>query len=294
MKPQKLALIGCGLMGGSFALAARRAGWASHIHGFSASETTRHKALALGVIDQAHESIEKTVEGADLVLLAVPLSATAQCFEAIAQAMPSSALLMDVGSTKSDVVAVAQTTLAGKLSCFVPAHPIAGKEVAGIEHADADLYQNRQVILTPTASSGVLQVALAQEIWRSLGGHVFQMTPAQHDATFAAVSHVPHLLAYALINAIAAQADGAQLLAMGGPGFRDFSRIAASDPVIWRDILMANRHEVLRQTALLRQALEDFETALQQGQPKVLQQLIAKASATRAAWRLSGSSDSDV
>jgi prephenate dehydrogenase len=208
--------------------------------------------------------------------------------------MPSSALLMDVGSTKSDVVAVAQTTLAGKLSCFVPAHPIAGKEVAGIEHADADLYQNRQVILTPTASSGVLQVALAQEIWRSLGGHVFQMTPAQHDATFAAVSHVPHLLAYALINAIAAQADGAQWLAMGGPGFRDFSRIAASDPVIWRDILMANRHEVLRQTALLRQALEDFETALQQGQPKVLQQLIAKASATRAAWRLSGSSDSDV
>ena len=139
MKFEKIALIGCGLMGGSFALAARQAGWAKYIVGYSASVSSRQKALSMGVIDDTADSISQAVQGADLVLLAVPVSATAACFEAIAPALNSNALLMDVGSTKIDIVAAALNTLGDKLQCFVPVHPIAGKEVAGVEHSDADL-----------------------------------------------------------------------------------------------------------------------------------------------------------
>jgi prephenate dehydrogenase len=201
---------------------------------------------------------------------------------------------MDVGSTKADVVAAARATLGERLPCFVPAHPIAGKEVAGVEHADADLYQNRQLVLTPLPSNGLRKIAQAHGVWEAIGSQVITLTPEQHDATFAAVSHLPHLVAFALINAIAQQPKGADYLSMAGPGFRDFSRIAASDPAVWRDILLANRQQVLHQSALMRKALDDLETAMTEGQADSLEQLIAQASHTRAQWRLgSGVADAD-
>ena len=283
---ERLALIGCGLMGGSFALAARQAGLVRTIVGFSASEKTRQRARELRVIDQACASVAEAVHGADLVLLAVPVGAMASSFAAMAPALSAQALLMDVGSTKSDVIAAAQAQLGDKLACFVPAHPIAGKEVAGIEHADARLYQDRRTILTPLSSNSMRHTKQAHDIWSAMGSHVSTMTAADHDQTFAAVSHLPHLLAFAAVHALTTHPQGADYLDMAGPGFRDFSRIAASDPAVWRDILSANRTEVLAQLAHFRASLALFEAAMQSGDTKGLQQLIQQVSEVRSGWAL--------
>ncbi len=283
---QRLALIGCGLMGGSFALALRQADLVQHITGFSASEKTRQRALELKVIDQACNSVAEAVQGADLVLLAVPVGAMQSSFAAMRSALAPQALLMDVGSTKCDVIAAAQAHLGERLSCLVPAHPIAGKEVAGIEHAEATLYQARRTILTPLPQNSIRQIKMASEVWTAIGSHVSHMTPEAHDATFAAVSHLPHLLAFPAVNALTSQAQGAAFLEMAGPGFRDFSRIAASDSAVWRDILSANHTEVLTQLAHFRRALDAFENALKQGDNAALQQLIQQASAVRSGWTL--------
>jgi len=286
MKFQRLALIGCGLMGGSFALALREAGLVQTIVGFSASEKTRQRAVELKVIDQACHSVAEAVQGADLVLLAVPVGAMHSSFAAMRDVLQPNALLMDVGSTKCDVIAAAQATLGERLSCFVPAHPIAGKEVAGIEHAQASLYQDRRTILTPLPKTSIHRMQAAHDVWTAMGSHVSNMTPETHDATFAAVSHLPHMLAFAAVNALSAQPQGASFLDMAGPGFRDFSRIAASDASVWRDILNANHSEVLTQVAHFRAALDQFEIALKSGDTAALQQLIQQASDVRSAWTL--------
>ncbi|MEY4694821.1 MAG: T-protein, partial [Pseudomonadota bacterium] len=215
---QRLALIGCGLMGGSFALALRKAQLVGHIAGFSASEKTRQRALALNVIDQACNSVAEAVAHADLILLAVPVGAMHSSFAALREAMQPHALLMDVGSTKCDVVAAAQATLGERLSCFVPAHPIAGKEVAGIEHAESTLYQDRRTVLTPLPQTNMQRLRAAHDVWAAIGSHVSTMTPEAHDSTFAAVSHLPHLLAFAAVNALVAQPQSNALLEMAGPG----------------------------------------------------------------------------
>ena len=290
---QRLALIGCGLMGGSFALALRQAGLVAHVAGFSASEGTRQKALQLGVIDSACASAAQAVEGADLVLVAVPVRATEDTLRTIDPVLAPHALVMYVGSTKGNVVTAARNALQRSLSNFVPAHPIAGKEVAGIEHAEATLYRDRQLILTPLPENPSARVQLARQVWQALGSRVLELSPEAHDASFAAVSHLPHLTAFALVNAVARQPQGAEHLSMAGPGFRDFSRIAASDPSVWRDILLANRDEVLRQSNLMREALHEFETAMHLGDAERLQALIHEASQTRSRWRLGGA-DSDV
>jgi prephenate dehydrogenase len=283
---QRLALIGCGLMGGSFALALRQAGWVQTIAGFSASEKTRQRAVQRQVIDQACTSVAQAVQGADLVLLAVPVGAMLTSFDAMRDVLSPNALLMDVGSTKCDVIAAAQASLGDRLSCFVPAHPIAGKEVAGIDHAEAGLYQNRRTILTPLPKTSIARLQAAHDVWAAIGSQVSTMTPEAHDATFAAVSHLPHMLAFAAVNALSAQPQGAAYLDMAGPGFKDFSRIAASDAAVWRDILSANSAEVLAQVAHFRAALAQFESALTQGDSAALQQLIQQASLVRSAWTL--------
>ena len=283
---KRLALIGCGLMGGSFALAMRQAGLVQYITGFSASDKTRQRALQLGVIDQACSSVAEAVHEADLVLLAVPVGAMQASFIAMQPSLSANTLLMDVGSTKCDVIAAAQATLGERLRCFVPAHPIAGKEVAGIEHADRTLYQNRRTILTPLPVTGAAQIQTAQEVWQALGSNVTVMTPENHDAAFAAVSHLPHLLAFSAVNALATQTQGENFLQLAGPGFRDFSRIAASDPAVWRDILSANQREVLHQLSHFRVAMEQFENALKAGDARALEQLITQASQVRSSWTL--------
>ena len=277
-------------MGGSFALGLKQAGLVAHVAGYGRSAATLQRALALGAIDSAHPQLADAVRGADLVLLAVPVAATEATLAALASHLSGDALLMDVGSTKSDVVAAArqvfQGALAPRLARFVPAHPIAGKEQAGIEHADANLYRQRPLVLTPLADNPPALVQRATALWQRLGSQVHQMSPEQHDATYAAVSHLPHLLAFAAMHALLAQPQGADYLRLAGPGFRDFSRIAASDPSIWRDILLANRTQVQQQLALLRQSLATFEATLQAGDGPALQALITQASQARAGWQL--------
>lgn len=286
MKFKQLGLVGCGLMGASFALALQQQGLVERVVGFSPSAGTRDKALQRGVIQQAVTSAGEAVQGADLVLLAVPVSQTAACLREIAPHLQTHALLMDVGSTKTDVVAAAQAALGDKLPCFLPAHPIAGKAQAGVDHAEATLYQDRALILTPLPHNTPTQIAQATTLWQALGSRVHQMTPEAHDATFAAVSHVPHLLAFAQVNGLLQQPEGEAFLKLAGPGFRDFSRIAASDPAVWRDILLANAQQVLTQTMHFRLALEQLEAAITQGDAAQLQALVAQASQARQAWQL--------
>ena len=271
-------------MGGSFALALKRAGLVRHVIGFSTSQATRERALDMGVIDAIALSAAQAAQNSDLVLVAVPVAATQSTLAALVGALSPQALLMDVGSTKRDVVQAAALALGEKLPTFVPAHPIAGKEVAGVAHADERLYTGCQVILTPTEQTGKAQLAQAQTLWAALGAQVRTMSALEHDSAFAAVSHLPHMLAFAAMNAVNSQAQAAQFLSLAGPGFRDFTRIAASDPAVWRDILHANRDQLLLQSQHLREALQAFETTLAQGDSAALQALITAASQTRAAW----------
>lgn len=283
---EQLALIGCGLMGGSFALALQRAGLVRRVVGYSRSPASSERACALGVIDQQALSAEQAVTGADIVLIAVPVAATESTLASIRHLVTPAMLLMDVGSTKSDVVQAAHNALGDRIGSFVPAHPITGKEVAGVEHAEADLYQGKHVILTPTASTDPIQLQRAREVWAAVGGKLVHMTPAAHDTTFAAVSHLPHLLAFAMVQGIAQQPDGQAILALGGPGFRDFTRIAAADPCMWRDIFLANKGELLSQLRFHQQALQTLEDCIVAGDGPALERLIADASSTRAHWRM--------
>lgn len=283
---EQLGLIGCGLMGGSFALALKRAGLVAKVTGYSKSAATRARALQLGVIDAAANSPEEAARGSDLVLLAVPVAATEDTLRALRPFITPTMLVMDVGSTKQDVVAAAQRTLGEALPSFVPAHPIAGREVAGVEHALANLYEGSQVILTPLACTRATQLTQARAVWSAIGGRVLILTPQAHDAALAAVSHVPHLLSFAFMNALAGQPAGSDFLALAGPGFRDFSRIAASEPAVWRDILLANQEEILAQSRRFRQELEAFEALIAAGDATAITQEIARASQVRSAWRL--------
>ena len=284
---EQLGLIGCGLMGSSFALALKRAGLVKRVVGYSKSPSTMERARQMGVIDVQAPSALMAVSGADIVLLAIPVSATEAAFKAIRHLVTPSLLLMDVGSTKCDVVDAARRVLLGNVGSFVPCHPIAGKELSGVEHADGDLYKGRQVILTPTEQTFKSQLQKAEDVWKALGCHVLQMSPKAHDAAYAAVSHLPHLLAFAFISAIQGQDEGKDYLSLAGPGFRDFSRIAASDPQMWRDILIANREELLAQSKIFQQALRSFEQLISSGNGDALQTLIKQASETRAHWRVS-------
>lgn len=283
---EQLGLIGCGLMGGSFALALKRAGLVQRVVGYSKSPSTTDRARQLGVIDIEAPSALLAVAGADIVLVAVPVSATEATLRAIKHLVTPQMLVMDVGSTKADVVQAARRALRDQVGSFVPAHPITGREVSGVEHADADLYTGRQVILTPTERTLTVQLKKAQDLWTALGCRVSSMSPESHDCAFAAVSHLPHLLAFSLIHSITNQVQSDAFLSLAGPGFRDFTRIAASDPKVWRDILLANREELLAQSSLFQQALQQLETAMRNNDAQAIEDTLTLASETRAHWRM--------
>ncbi|HCY15013.1 MAG: prephenate dehydrogenase [Curvibacter sp. GWA2_64_110] len=283
---EQLGLIGCGLMGGSFALALKRAGLVKRVVGYSKSPSTTERARQLGVIDVEAPSALLAVSGADIVLIAVPVAATEATFKAIRHLVTPQMLIMDVGSTKRDVIDAARRALRDHIGSFVPAHPIAGKEVAGVEHADPDLYAGKQVILTPIDRTQPVQLQKAVDVWSALGCRVQQMSPEAHDAAFASVSHLPHLLAFALMNSIAGQPQGKDFLSLAGPGFRDFTRIAASDPHVWRDILISNREELLAQSKLFQRHLQALELMIANGNGEALEGLIDQASRTRAGWSM--------
>ncbi len=283
---EQLGLIGCGLMGGSFALALKRAGLVKRVVGYSKSPSTTERARQMGVIDVEAPSALLAVSGADIVLLAVPVAATEATFKAIRHLITDNMLIMDVGSTKRDVVDAARRVLRDHVGTFVPAHPIAGKEVSGVEHADPDLYAGKQVILTPIDRTLVGHLKRANDVWEAMGCKVTQMTPEAHDAAFAAVSHLPHLVAFALMHAIANQPQGKEFLSLAGPGFRDFTRIAAADPKMWRDVLLANRHEIVEQAKVFQRSLHNLLQHIEDSNGEPLEGMIEVASHTRAHWRM--------
>jgi prephenate dehydrogenase len=286
----QLGVIGCGLMGGSFAAAMKRAGLVKRIVGYSKSPSTTERAKKLGIIDVAAESALLAVSGSDIVLIAVPVAATETTFKAIRHLVEPGVLFMDVGSTKRDVVDAARRVLRERVASFVPAHPITGKEASGIQHADADLYRGRQVIITPLPQNPPELVQRATDVWAGVGSQVLRMTAENHDAAFAAVSHLPHLLAFAYFSAVMNQPLGRDFLALAGPGFRDFTRIAASNPEMWRDVLLANREEVLKQSLRFRRALDALEHVMREGNADALEGLIRGAAGARANWTLGGKS----
>jgi prephenate dehydrogenase len=290
----QLGVIGCGLMGGSFALALKRAGLVKRVIGYSKSPSTTELAKRLGVIDDSAESALLAVAGSDIVLIAVPVAATEATFKAIRHLVEPGVLFMDVGSTKRDVVDTARRVLKERVGAFVPAHPIAGKESAGVSHADASLYAGRQVILTPLPQTTPELVQKATDVWSAIGAQVLKMSPENHDAAFAAVSHLPHLLAFAYFGAIMNQPAGRDFLSLAGPGFRDFTRIAASDPAVWRDILLANREEVLKQTVRFRHSLDAIEHVIKAGNPQALEDLIRGAADGRSNWQIGGARGSSA
>ncbi len=282
----QLGVIGCGLMGGSFALALKRAGLVKRVMGYSKSPSTTARAREMGVIDVAAESALLAVSGSDIVLIAVPVAATETTFKAIRHLVEPGVLFMDVGSTKRDVVDAARRVLRERVGSFVPAHPIAGKEQSGIGHADAALYSGRQVILTPLAQTSAELVQKATDVWSAIGAQVLKMSPENHDAAFAAVSHLPHLLAFAYFSAVVNQPAGKDFLSLAGPGFRDFTRIAASSPEMWRDVLVANREEILKQSQRFRHALDALEHVMKTGNADALEDLIRGAAEGRANWHM--------
>ncbi|MGH6628078.1 MAG: prephenate dehydrogenase [Burkholderiaceae bacterium] len=286
---EQLGLIGCGLMGGSFALALKRAGLVKRVVGYSKSPSTTERARQLGVIDVEAPSALLAVSGADIVLLAVPVAATEATLKAIKHLVTPQTLIMDVGSTKRDVVDAARRVLRDQIGSFVPAHPIAGREVAGVEHADPDLYSGKQVILTPIERTLTAHLQKASEVWAAIGCQVIKMSPEAHDAAYAAVSHLPHLIAFALMNGITNQERGKDFLSLAGPGFRDFTRIAASDPHVWRDILIANKEELLAQSKIFQRHLQAMEVMISSSNGEALAGLIGQASQNRAHWRMTSS-----
>ncbi|MEJ8821009.1 prephenate dehydrogenase/arogenate dehydrogenase family protein [Variovorax humicola] len=290
---EQLGLIGCGLIGGSFSLALKKAKLVKRVVGYSKSPSTTERARQLGAIDVAAPSALLAVSGADLVLIAVPVSASEATFKAIRHGISDGTLVMDVGSTKGDVIEAARRGLQEQFGCFVPAHPIAGKEVSGIEHAEAGLFKGRQVVLTPVKATRRSLVQTATRIWTSVGADVVQMTHEDHDSAFAAVSHLPHLVAFAFVNGIAGQENGQRFMNLAGPGFRDFSRIAASDPAVWRDILLANREQVLAQTRNFRDALETLELMVATGDAQGLENAIESARRVRTHWQSGGATSAD-
>ncbi len=283
---EQLGLIGCGLMGGSFALALKRAGLVKHVVGYSKSPSTTERARNMGVIDSEASSALSAASGSDIILIAVPVSASEAAFKAIRHLVNNKTLVMDVGSTKRDVVDAAQRALREHIGSFVPAHPIAGKEVSGVGNADVNLYTGCKVILTPTEKTMPIQLKKAEELWTALGCHVFKMAPTQHDAAFAAVSHLPHLLAFAMMDAISGQPFGQEYLSLAGPGFRDFTRIAASEPKVWKDIFLANREQLLAQSQFFQYSLHMLETLIADGNADILEGFIARASQQRSNWSL--------
>ncbi|HJU70239.1 MAG TPA: prephenate dehydrogenase/arogenate dehydrogenase family protein, partial [Paucimonas sp.] len=242
---KKISIFGVGLIGGSFALALKKAGAVAHVVGVGRSIASLERAKELGIIDQIGSSIAEAVDGADLILVAAPVAQTEQILASIAPHLQPRTLVTDAGSTKSDVVTAARKALGDKIAQFVPGHPIAGREQNGPEAAIVDLYVGKKVVLAPLPENAAEDVARVANAWQLCGAIIHQLTPQEHDRVFAAVSHLPHLLAYALVDDIAKKPHADLLFQYAASGFRDFTRIAGSSPEMWRDISLANQPALL-------------------------------------------------
>ena len=282
---KKIVIFGVGLIGGSFALALRKANAVGEVVGFGRSETTLQQAQQLGIIDRIGQDVVAETGDADLVLLATPVGQMAEIMARIAPHLGRNTLVTDGGSTKSDVARAAYAQLGSRVAQFVPAHPIAGAEQSGASAARTDLYVGKKVVLTPLPENTPEAVTRVQAAWQACGANIHRLTCAEHDQVFAAVSHLPHLLSFALVHDLAQRNNRDLLLSFAASGFRDFTRIAASSPEMWRDICLANREALLEELKVYIAELTQMSTALAAGDAAQLEQTFRTARELRSGWK---------
>ena len=301
----KLVIFGVGLIGGSLARALRERGEADGartVIGVGRTSASSERALALGVIDDAaalddDAALRAALAGADFVLLAAPVAQTQPLLERIAPYLDANTIVTDAGSTKSDVVAAARAALGARIGQFVPGHPIAGRESSGVDAALPDLYVNRNVVLCPLPENAPQAVERVAAMWRATGALVRDMLPEQHDRVFASVSHLPHVLSFALVEQILNSPDAALKFSFAAGGFRDFTRIAASSPEMWRDVCVANRAALLDELDAYTAVLARLRTAIEAGDGAALEAVFARSRVARSQWqeqRATGVAGSDA
>ena len=278
-----LAVVGVGLIGGSFALGLKEAGVAERVWGVGRSAQTLHRAIELGVIDEA-VSLDEAAQQADLMILAAPVGAFATLFQALAPHLADGVVITDGGSTKGNVVAAARAALGSRIGQFVPAHPIAGSHESGPQAAFADLYRDRHVVICPLPENRPSDVEFVSGAWRACGARLVTMDVQQHDDVLASVSHLPHWLASLYVEHVARDANADLNLQLAGAGFGDFSRIAQGSVEMWRDIFFANRQAMLRQLDDLHHLLGQAREALQQNDAAWLEETLTNAARVRRQW----------
>jgi prephenate dehydrogenase len=276
-----LAIIGVGLIGGSLALALKKAGLVEQVTGYSRSQAARDEALALGIIDNTAESLAEAVTDADMVFVAVPMGAMQAVFEQLAPHLKPQTIVTDGGSAKQQVIDAARQALGNKFDYFVPGHPIAGTEKSGPSAAFAELYQQHRVVLTPVAETNKSALEKVRQMWQQAGADVFEMEVEHHDVVLAATSHLPHVLAFNLVGMLAQREDCDEVLRYAAGGFRDFSRIASSDAVMWRDICLGNRGAILELLQQYRSGLDKIEQAIRQDDGDYLIDIFGRAKKAR-------------
>ena len=281
---ERVAVIGVGLIGGSFALALKRAGACASVVGVGRNPDNMRVAKERGIVDSVEADVAVAVRDADLVLVATPVAQFPELFARIVPSLAPSALVMDAGSTKQDVVAAARSALGSRIAQFVPAHPIAGAEHSGAAAAKADLFAGKRVVLAPVAENPVTMVDAAAAAWEACGARISRMSATEHDAVFAAVSHLPHMLAYALVHEVAQRDNSGQLFGYAAGGFRDFTRIASSHPEMWRDICMANRSALLAELDRYVDKLRALRVPLAAADGAALEAVFEEARSARDRW----------
>lgn len=278
----RLAIIGCGLIGGSLAMALKQQNMVAHVVGAGRTRDSLDLALSLKVIDQIADDALSAIEQADIIVIATPVNAIAEVLEAIRPGLNSAQVITDVGSVKSGVCEFATTILGDNAARFVPGHPVAGRENSGVAAATADLFQNHNVVLTPSATTDADAIELIQQMWDAAGATVSVMDPQQHDRVLALTSHLPHVLAYAMVDLFANSEDLTRAYAMAAGGFYDFSRTASSDAEMWRDICLMNQSEILQHIDQFQARLNYISGMIKKGEGAALENLFAAAKEARS------------
>jgi prephenate dehydrogenase len=279
----KVVIVGVGLIGGSFARALRAAGAVKTLVGVGRSPEAMARALELGIVDQV-ATIAAAMRGADLVLIAAPVAQTGPILASLLPHLEPHTIVTDAGSTKTDVAQSARAALGERVGQFVPGHPIAGRETNGPDAAIVDLYHGKKTVLTPLPENTAAAVARVAAAWSACGAVIHQLTPQEHDKVFASVSHLPHLLAYALVDDIAAKPHADLLFQYAASGFRDFTRIAASSPEMWRDITLANQPALLAELDAYLAQLTGLRAMLAAGDGAAIEKVYANAQRARRRW----------
>lgn len=281
---KKLVIFGVGLIGGSVALALKQAANAPLCVGVGRHQGSLEDALALHIIDEAETNVAKALTDADMVLIAAPVAQTESILEKIKPHLADKTIITDAGSTKSDVLATAKAVLGARVNQFIGGHPIAGSEKKGAAAAMVDLYQGKHVVITPSKENDPADIAMVKALWETCGANVIEMSAEQHDSIFATVSHLPHLLAFALVDDIASRDNAEELFQFAASGFRDFTRIAGSSPEMWRDISLANKNALLEELNAYEQALSKLKHLLANSDAESLETLFNRASEARNQW----------